>query len=827
MVPSVAANYHPQVYTVNQQRTLTLYAEVDGGGDPYLETNGTQAVENGPLTYDPDGSPTANPTSLLSGINSAVKGIQGEPSGDPIIELETKEPVPQTLYLNLSASITGNLYWTSTAYANGKEEIALVRAEVFAGAKRLGGAEGATLFNPTGAVTASSGYVNQGLVMIPEVAKVEKGEKIRMRITKLAGLTDFVLGTGGNHQTQFTLSYFDQDPLKGTAYLKGRTLLELEEEPESPEDRAALRAHMESEDFKSQPPRLIHLRIDRPADASSLALFGWASMPVAALLSLRRPPLARARTTLVVLGLMIVALSGCLGGSGPLGLGGKPGGGTNGPPEPTNSTVDPFEYTPSKRLGRLQVGAIQGVVRNWLGLPIENVNISLLGTTEYTLTSSRGAFGFDNLTEGTKGLFLDTEDAEGVASWYQSLELLEIPVRIGFITWVNVTLARQKWIGFEHRHDLWGGATRLKMFEKFEFTPPNTIQKDDVWICTEQLDGVSGTEPYRKSCLFPIPLPYDRTEFGGAETKRVLSGATRIEVYVNWSMEETPYGSPPREMMLRMNDNRFVARPSGEPFSYAFYPNLADPGHQSFTSWTFSLEAPTAPLFTWNNLVFMEPTAAAYPYAYAVKGPIEVEMWVYKGVVPLEPVHPDMWNGNTSIELIPPNKQQKNITSNNPLSPYDFPAACNKYPQFTWVLDDIYGYDKGGPMVPFDAKEIRGVLKWEPTGALPADTVWNVIFHPANAPPAANVWYNATMEPDGPNQRSFRIPLQGHDAELQVDRKEWPDQPYQPNSYWKFCVSNDVAALVNAGGVTYTQEIGTGVSLTLDATVYKDTEGEA
>ncbi|MBI2078093.1 MAG: carboxypeptidase regulatory-like domain-containing protein, partial [Euryarchaeota archaeon] len=393
--------------------------------DPLRVFAKAQSETTGPfLSLDPSAasanvyrSPTADAS---SGPIASGKTTLHDAANRPFIEFALAGGVPRLHYLNLSRPIAGTLYWQTAALSAASKEASQVRVELFLGERRLGGDEFTLhLMNTGGAWMAST------ICFRSELPRLEPGEPVVLRITRLSGLADFVVGTGGAQSTNLEFRTFASDPLAGALYLENGRLVGGGPEEEGTSEAAA-----------------------PPAAASALPLAS-----LGAVLAAGRP---RRRVVLVALVLGVGAMGGCLGAKVP-----QEENAISEEPQPTAHAT--LEERPD--LQASGHGAVEGRIRDENELPVAGAHVALLGTNHFTQSNVSGRFAFPNVTAGT---FLMRVDAARFLPLEQ-----DVVVETGKATKLDVRLTRPSTGSGNfkaHSHDVWGDDV-VRVIDEFDFVP--------------------------------------------------------------------------------------------------------------------------------------------------------------------------------------------------------------------------------------------------------------------------------------------------------------------------------------------------------------------
>lgn len=701
------AEAQPRFRPPGQQQLLVTYLE-------------TQA-ETGPafLSHNPNASSVsvfkpadAGPASGAVNHATFVPDRRGQ-----TWEFKAGAPLDRVYYVNVSSSVSGSLHWATSQHTAGSTtqgdyENVRFRIELFSGNRRIGVSETMYQFYPVdGFARVTAGWSQTGFGFRPELHRLEKDEVLRLRVTRLQGFADFWIGTQAPHQSFFTIPYFDQDPLANVFYLENGFLNAIDGSQPAGEDAGA-----------ADPS-------PRPA---GLPLEGSAALAAVGFL----PPRLRRRSSAVLLLLLASSLAGCMGG------GSREDGAT---PSSTPPTQAETGFVPEPGLEERGVGELHGAVLDGerAGVPLDKAIVIVLGTNRFANPGADGRYEFLNMTPGHFSIKVDRDGYVGVEH--------TVEVRAGGVTYLNLTLyAKGSSIvdrpAFDrpHVHDDWGGETR-KQFQSFTFTPTDTITR---------------TGPFNCFYFFPtycnLVVPIDAS-------KAILPGTVNVEVKLSW--QGGPHIANHWGLMAFTSSHTFNPlvpdnggysfgpRESGQVFRIPIYPFDADPGHQNFTNWHFTLRHLTASS-AWNPA-----------YAALTAGTINVEMWMEKGVVPLEPKHRRFWEDNSSVELF----REKVLTETS--------LCDNPSPGRSWRLDL-----EPGLFVPPGTREIRGWMNWT-ANLHPAPAAWSLVVKGANYP-------KGDADP-----KWFRVADESTTAGTSVAFVIRPgtfetDKYYQKTSYWTFAPSD-------------------------------------
>lgn len=663
-------------------------------------------AETGPasLSTNPDSSTVAQFKPSDAGAASGATNTADyyAKRGGKSYEFKMAAPLGRVYYLNVSSRVTGTIYFSATQMASGQDpENLRLRVEVRVGDKIL--AAGDQAFDAY-IVTprVTGGFASWSFSLPMESHRIEASEVLSVRVTRFQGFADFSIGTHGAAQSLVRIPYFDRDPMASTFYLDNHVLT-----PVGPSEE--------------------------PTGPVALLVVGLGLSLVAV-----RPPRGR---LLILLMLLAGALAGCTGAPA------APGGATSGSPTGDSGQVETGTRDDPNLL-KEGIGRLEGIVRDGErgGVPLKGVLVAVLGTNRFNYTASDGTYGFHNMTPGPYRLRFTHDGFDGLES--------DVSVSAGKVAYLNVTLllpgktVERPSFDRPHVHDGWGGETR-KQVQAFDVVPVKDKTAPQLgWYCDDNQSP--------DNCAYELPIDVRNP---------ILPGTTLIEIKVNW--DPSP-ATAPMDRSLRAyapwkdpsningpNDKPYVygARPPGTSYRIAIYPYDADPGHQNFTNWHFQIASPT---YNW-------------PYNPSQRlitlGSLHVEMWIEKGVIPLEPKHRDFWGENKTVGLL----QEKPVTAN---CVYDQPQ-----PTVSWKLEK-----DPGVWVPPGTKEVRGWFNWSASN-YPQAPAWTLMLKGANFPKGDShaAWFRGVDESSrSGTSMSFVIRPASHET----------DKYYQTQSYWVFAPSD-------------------------------------
>jgi hypothetical protein len=756
---TTALSVRPDVW--NDRQVFSLEAQSESNG-PFLSQNNPGA--GGATQYKAITDVTSGPVSLASSYT-------GSGASKPIVF--ASPPLAQNLYLNLSLPVFGELYWINTpSQASSKGvEASQVRVDVRIGAQRVGG----EIFTANADYSQNQpGWIHMPLSFRPEVGFLAAGQSLTFEITRINGLADFTIATDGARQSFLEFRVLPFNPLAGNLYLENGRMI-----PSGPGAQSTSAFLAQVHAFRARggidhaPRGLVLLPSSHAAHPAAVALAGAGLLPLVGLFAGRMP---HKRALLLVALLLAVGLSGCAGvGKKDADKGGDPNA-----PQPSVSQT----FEPNQQLKDAGHGAVDGFIHDEVGIPVGRGHVSLLGTSNFGTTDSRGHFAFDNVSAGKFSLRVDADK-------YQPLEQ-QIEIKSGSITRLNVTLVFPVYKASNdkpHLHDYWGGADKLLLHEG-DVAPRTEVASEYLstassWVCDGYSDEDAGGLK-RKSCETVIPID--------ASAWLVPPGASSVEVVFKWAAT----GNMPKQVGLRVTTatnvtgaQQFVPRGPGEPFRVAIFPTEADPGHQKFTKWTFFLWVPATDLY--------------HPFGAPLfsGGAFHATITAYKGVVPFEPAHRDFWGEQKELPI---------AFQNNPLTMSG--EGC--YPRRTAGTTDGWPLAKGF-FVPPGTKEIRGTFKWSNTylDALPTvQSRWKLAYLSAAGAWSSEPWTRATLTANGTNNYVFSI----------TPKPTQVDQFYQVTSNWLFSPDSmdELQGRQDENSANYCGGTTSYTSFTLSAVAIKD-----
>lgn len=312
------------------------------------------------------------------------------------------------------------------------------------------------------------------------------------------------------------------------------------------------------------------------------------------------------RAVLVALVFFAASLAGCIGGAGDHATG-------DGPAPTGGTAVQTIVKDENGTLTKGVNGSIIGEVHDDLNLPLKGVHVGVLGTNFFAESGPQGQFKIPSLAPSVYQVRFD----------YSGYRSLEIPVTVQTQSATRlsvqlVPLVERAANDRPHVHDHWEGQpTKVIMDANLPYT------------CT--VPGTSCSPAY----AFTLPSPKD------GEVSSILPGTYETQVVVKWDQKQIPYQRVTLNFRANnepstWNASHLAPRASGVPFRIQTSWEMDDPGHQDWSTWNFGIQP-----------VYDEPSST--PDVFGPAPAYHVTITLHRGVVPVEPAHPDRWMGNTSF----------------------------------------------------------------------------------------------------------------------------------------------------------------------------------
>lgn len=276
-------------------------------------------------------------------------------------------------------------------------------------------------------------------------------------------------------------------------------------------------------------------------------------------------------------------------------------------------TGEPVEVEPGLFVAENR-GAVRGQVVNDAGSPVSEARVSLIATEFYDDTGPDGRFLLANVTLGDHQLRVE---AIGFQAHEQSVLVTKTN-----ITDLDVVLLpdTSRGAGYRpHVHDYWGERTEHVLMD--ESVEPRA---------TRSFPNPPPAVQAATSDEYVIPIPVTEPE-----PNLVYPGANEVQVTLRWTQSEcTASAFGLRYVAANGDEDTLASQAPGSPFVIPVTPARTDNGHQTFTLWEF----------------YIQPDDLG---PRACPGPVDVEIKVRKGSdPPLEPPHPDFWQGKHSLVLL-------------------------------------------------------------------------------------------------------------------------------------------------------------------------------
>lgn len=689
---------------------------------PFLVGNLTWKGGQGGISWapDPESEDPGGGTDATAGARAALGWYQRQYTGSDggnIPRLTFKSaPVERLVLLNASRFIELDLYLLSTECRQNSRYIEF-DVEVWVGDRFLAGQvhgiydEDYWYYNKP---YFSDGHCIHRARMAPELDRLVPGDMVRIEILLVGQVTAFQFGTKDTHASVIRFPHYtDEEAAERVLGMQPPETDPLEEPATPAPQRAAA-----------------------PEPSGLVPIVG---------LGLLLLPRRRARpAALLAAALLMGGLAGCLGGDDAKETSSSPSVGLD-YENPENSTIDVAS-------GR---GAVLGVVYDALDARIKlgGVHVSLLGTSNTSKSDAKGGFLLPDLPPRKYTIRFDRES-------YISQEI-PIEVRKDTVTKLRVPmrLIEDRGAGFRpHGHDEWVGA-------EMPFLEQDVAMDQYVGLTTGQKGGVCAN-------VYPISEEWCSQVFYPKDDRLVRPGTREIEVRIDWN----PGANRVERAGLLFTDNRgwhwnetaLYPRARNVPFTIQVGWEMADQGHQTFSTWGFTLIIPN------NGGSYTTPIVSANQL---VTEPFHVTMKIRKGVVPLEPAHRDFWQGNVTYEV------GKNllgwstnyIGGNRDGHVYDHETRWDYIerlvpPETTWLY----------------AMVDQGKVPSRPNPQAP------LFYKPANVSPHAGSsttyeWKKAVPVASSGSKLEYKFPISDKES----------DAFYQPRSNWWFMFNQDVSEASN------------------------------
>lgn len=734
------------------------YWERNGIVTGYLTWNGSGGISwtSAPATADPGGpAPDAlnNPRFTAGGT---LQGMTGNDNGLLRTDTFTSQPFPETRFLNVSRSIELVIEVKSQECGSAKpvSSFDTFDVELWIGTTFLAGAVHSQLnYNYYfGGQDFSGGYCHKYFFMHPELDRIEAGAAITLKVLHRGQATGWQYGLGEGHWSQIRFHFFPP-----------------EEAAERIPELVAARIQPEEAD------------VEASVESPLILLVGLSALLPAA--NRRRAPV------LLLLLLVGLGLSGCIGGGADdAGLGG---------PSASGGDIEYHFESPGNGTAGLHAGtgAIVGVVQDAYSFAVSGAHVSLLGTSNFTETNSKGAFEFLSIAPGTYTIHIDRKG-------FVSLEE-EVRVRNGNVTRVTITMVPlvDKGAGFRpHHHNDWGDLASMPLhsgdvtFTTYDYdtgqttndlscsnVDPYAVANDAIYAAEGVAFGTNYNMYARTDCTEPFSLK---------DKALVLPGTYDIEVKVTWDKNVNKV----EKVGLTFGDNRpwnwnettLYPRKSGEPFHIRSAWEMTDVGHQLFSTWTFGL---------YISLNDGSPANPAFSHQ-VLGGPFHVEMTIKKGVVNVEPAHPDRFGEKDTYNTFAGYYAYGYCAGLIGFYVNGYTSPCQDYMTYYYAS---YPPQPHPPLIPQGTKWAEVWLN-ETAAATMGPAGWDFKYSPANVPPSERQqpnyqWKTAKAAPGSGKSLHYVIPVTDVEADpfyarsttwlFQIEERHASPQVYSGQPSWR------------------------------------------
>lgn len=433
------------------------------------------------------------------------------------------------------------------------------------------------------------------------------------------------------------------------------------------------------------------------------------------------------------------------------------------------------------------LGALEGIVYDnttWHTLSRARV---LLGGVRELNTTDGGDFAFRDLEPGTYALRVG-------AHGYESQEF-SIEVLAGRITVQEVFLNQTLPPGSQpHDHNYWPPEGHKVLLDRSDLYWPWSVargtENQGTLRCAKMGSGIvdipSAESPYLPGPSHPcnvmeIVLPTEEPN------NFVLPGTTEMRVTLDW----TPHPLVPKIQFTYLpangtNGKTVSLTTPGTVVKIPVRPEMADPGHQSYTLWRFMLHVPSQSSVVGDTLV---ADAHSGDFINQFVAPFRVKIEIFRDDVPLEPAHPNYWTTGDRLELLhraPLVIGKLKIQSQLPPDHVAYPGPF--YPRDPTGQDRTTSFAlPDGVIVPWGTTrlEVRLEYVWNSSAALgkQSGTDKALAFRtPATYPPKATVADLRVEEPDSTKTGNVTWSL--------AVSPEESDPIYSKKSSWQFLLAN-------------------------------------
>lgn len=383
-------------------------------------------------------------------------------------------------------------------------------------------------------------------------------------------------------------------------------------------------------------------------------------------------------------------------------------------------------------------GEIRGTVQDDAGLPVADALVSRIGSEASAITDDRGAFQFTNVSSGTHVLRVTASEVFRVHEG-------KVSVVADRVTLVTITLVPVDGRGpgyRPHLHDYWGDETELVLFDTaLDWGKSGSYSA--YGLAGEVLTSVY--QPNNGNWWMSFSIP----ERDDGMPAIVVPGTDKVRFTITWDTAEVDVdrfilGFHPGDSKFRDQE----PAGNGDEVAVDIEPEDTDNGHQGFSLWQFRIK----------------PEARAVPMT--ILGPINVQVVMVKGQLPVDPPHEDFWGPNTTALVRAWDPPLTGVT-----------LCCTNF-HMHFVPDS-------GLLVPPGTKslDLRFSVVLSQQGGTPLDGSWDLFAKPANLAPGVGVDQYRRLEPvsTSGNEQLYR---------LELDPAE-TDAFYQESSNWKFMARPD------------------------------------
>lgn len=354
---------------------------------------------------------------------------------------------------------------------------------------------------------------------------------------------------------------------------------------------------------------------------------------------------AARRNFLLAVALLTVALAGCSGKNA----------GINEPPDEIDSQVPEVNTKTledkDRKFSNNATGAIAGTILDEYGQTVANAHVFLQSTSHSTNTDEYGGFVLKHLPPNTYTMSVHKEKLNAIQ--------IDVAVTAGHITELTLRMNFPEdvtGVDRPHRHGSWPSSGVKTIFEDSVAFQGDLGQSGEGTVACGPIHSPPLQANKASFCWARFWLPDDDS----SNPRVVQPGTAQMRVKLEW--KNAADGALPVDRM----GIAFIANNEGRGWT-AMYPKenggsttipvgweMADHGHQPYSTWRFALYVPTsshASAFGGPGPYGGNILDASPPRVMFLEGAVKVTIEIVKGVVPHERAHPDLWGDATVMEI--------------------------------------------------------------------------------------------------------------------------------------------------------------------------------